>query len=460
VIARSTSASVTIRLSPKLGHVTESRTLDLARDRSFDNPETEQAISRRVLRGAPTTTGALAYDEQVRLAGVIAVLAACYSPASYRDCEISCAASGVCPDGFTCDPTDGMCRSPGSDTCSDVPPPDEMVDTCVDLTLLGIKYCPPAPVAALRVLDLSGSFDTDGAGCSDVLLQADGQAVCVVAGTSVRVAAEIQPKGTRPLLIVALDALIVERKIDVSQGGAGDVLESSTSLRCEIGIANQGIAGTTGSGGGGGGGFAGPGGRGGAIIGGQPTAAGSQVATPVILRAGCPGGESGGDNDGIARAPGGRPGGGVYLAAGRQLRVGGDIHAFGGGGLGTTVPLVGGGGGASGGMIVLDAPMVAIGVGVALLAAGGGGGEGKNTTAVMSQTGGTQNPATPGMPAPGGVGPGGDGGSGSGGLAVTMHGELAEVDQGAGGGGGGAGYILVFAKTLVNNGVSVPPFVP
>lgn len=202
----------------------------------------------------------------MRLVGILLALTGWYAPAGYRNCEVSCATDGVCPDGFACDPVDQRCHVPGSTTCGDMPPDQGKVEDCVDLVGLARAYCPPKPVATMRVLDTSGSLSTDGDQCSDVLTQTDGPPICVIAATTVRVAASVNPKGTRPLLIVALDTLSVEKPIDVSEGGAGDAVPSMPA--CFVGVAQRLIASTTGSGGGGGGGFASPGGRGGAIVGG------------------------------------------------------------------------------------------------------------------------------------------------------------------------------------------------
>jgi len=389
---------------------------------------------------------------------MLALLGACYAPAAYRACEISCA-TGVCPAGLTCGVDDQLCYAPGGSTCSE-PQPDT-APSCVGTVGLVQTYCPPQPIAAEQVLATAGTASTDGGNCIDVIQQPNGPALCVFAVAKVvRMDAAMTFTGSRPVVFVATEDIIINATLDVSRGGAGYVPAAVPSgFTCLTGTAKpaQSTPVLSGGAGGGGGGFATAGGLGGQVINEQGTPAGPATKLPTIVRPGCPGGASGGNVAGAFQAPGGAPGGGVYLLAGSRITVNGQIHAFGDGGAGTNQANVGGGGGGSGGMIVLDAPMVTLAATAKVLAAGGGGGEG--SASVQSNAGGRQSTQMPTEPAPGGTGTAGsDGGNGSGSInPATQNGAPADGVSGGGGGGGGAGYIKVFGLLTIGGVVAPPP---
>ena len=308
---------------------------------------------------------------------------------------------------------------------------------------------PAAPTTPLDVMAAT-TIDTDDPSACATTVDGTAAGMCVVAGSSVTIAATLRAIGAKPLVIVSASTLMVSGTIDVSSkrgmpGGAG---------RNFAGCVDGTDPGD--SGGGQGGSFRGPGGNGG--TGGQgPGGMASPAVDVTMLRGGCDGGDGGdGDEaDGAATAgDGGDGGGAVSLVARMSISLGGAIHASGAAGSGGISDSGGGGGGGSGGMVVLDAPAITIATGAIVVAQGAGGGEGASLGATSGAPG--FEPTVPGVFAAGGGGAtttGGDGGAGG----VTAGGSSGPA-AGAGGGGGGGGTGAVRAtSTPANLGVVSPP---
>lgn len=317
-----------------------------------------------------------------------------------------------------------------------------------------------------RVVGTETKIDTD-ADCTQVVAQATGPALCVVAARAITVTATLHASGSRPLVLLATQTMTI--------GGSGLVDVGSYRLEQGGSVVDEFIgAGTAsgatlcgsptnggndngfdaGAGGGAGGSFGGAGGSGASGMNGAGGSAGAAAAAsgaPSFLRGGCRG-TSGGNGNNRAGGKGGAGGGAVLLVAGSGITNAGHIRAGGMGGYGGAIES-GGGGGGSGGMIVLDAPSItSSGI---INANGGGGGEGGGG----SDVGGGGNSALAGTgPAAGGVYNvnGGDGGAGS--WSTSLGGSSGATDANAGGaGGGGAGVVRVYPAQSLGGTVSPPP---
>jgi hypothetical protein len=287
--------------------------------------------------------------------------------------------------------------------------------------------------------------------CTQLVAQPDTSEVCVVAARRIEISAVVRAVGSRPLVVFALDEIVLTGALDVSSRQIAPPAGSGFS-----GCSTSGTNGTASGGGGGGGGgaggtFAAAGGAGGTGANGTaPKAGGAPANTSSldVVRGGCRGGFGGAGDGGQIGGPGGDSGGAVYLIAGRTIRIEGTINASGAGGrpeqnmaLGS-----GGGGGGSGGLIGLDAPSIVIGS-TAVLVANGGGGAGGGS---VGQGGiGGQPDLTGAFPF---VASGGAGGSTSGGMGGTggaaqspMGNAGSSAANGGGGGGGGVGYVVLYA---------------
>lgn len=276
---------------------------------------------------------------------------------------------------------------------------------------------------------------------------------CVIAGTTLTVNATLRATGTRPLVLLASNSIIVNQLIDVGSHRlpAESLGAGADPVACLAGAP----PGT--NGGGAGGSFAGSGGMGGAADG--PGGVPASAATPFApLRGGC----RGQDGNGTGKGTGGHGGGAVYLVAGSRIDITGPgINAAGEGGTGGAVVSgvpSGGGAGGSGGMIGLDAPTITC-TGL-LLASGGGGGQGSGTSATgstgLDPTG--VNAAGGGTPAMRGSACGGNGGDGSSGLAAGAGASAgAPVCPGAGAGGGGGGAGIIKAPVTLAAGTPMSP---
>lgn len=300
-------------------------------------------------------------------------------------------------------------------------------------------------------IELAPDIDTASAICSSHVVSDAGSSACVVAGSSISLAAGARIRTTGadphvPLVLVAVTSITIAGTLDV----AGHRDSSTTpaggdNFACLNGTdAGNGTYG----GGGQGGSFldeGGDGGAGGGTIGGQ---AGSSLGNPEALHGGCnghPGGNGGGT--------GGRGGGGVYLIAGTSISIEGRIDASGGGGGAATVVGGGGGAGGSGGAIGVDAPVVAISGAVCAIGGSGAAGSSTGPSAVGGDATGGSSACTAGDPGTA------DAGAGAGGL-WALNGMAQNGYPGGGGGGGGgggsSGYIRIDGARSGNGAVQPP----
>lgn len=360
----------------------------------------------------------------------IAVLSACYEPRPQP--------GAPCPDGVC--PTPLVC-SPSTRTCEASPDPtgDGSIgsDTGDARACFGsgiVTICPSA--AGDDTVTLFGSINTD---TSPLCIAYTGTptAVCVVAAASVNVQT-LSATGSRPLVILATQSLVVSGTLDVASHRGGTIGPGANAAACVAGQA------ATNKQGGPGGSF---GGRGGA--GGGGPLAGATATSVTTIRGGCAGLQGSGGTQGV----GGNGGGAVYLIAGTSISISGAINASGAGG-GGAIDTAGGGGGGSGGMIGLDAPTITISPGAQIFANGGGGGEGA----------GNSNSGNPGadptsalVPAAGGANGAGAGDGGNGAAGTLLDGSPGETSAESGGGGGGAGVIKVFPAQPLGGAVSPSP---
>jgi hypothetical protein len=262
---------------------------------------------------------------------------------------------------------------------------------------------------------------------------------CFIVGTDISIGS-LKASGSRPLVIVATETLIVTGVIDVASHRIGSVQGPGAPWSGCAAFPVTAGASTLGAGGGAGasfGGAGGTGGQGGFAGGGMAPPAG---AAPTVLRAGCTG-QTGGAGTSSATLGGGG-GGAIYLAAGTSMtfKGSGSINASGAGGY-PTAPHGGGGGGGSGGMIVLFGQTIEMVTGARIVANGGGGAGG-----AQLGSGGAGQEANPTTGLGGGVGgpgtgSGGNGGEGGSVSVVAQNGTAASGDGGGGGGGGSVGYI-------------------
>lgn len=386
-------------------------------------------------------------------------LGACYRPSSEPSCTVAC--TTTCPSGLVCG-SDGFCHAAGSSPCSEPPfdgpeQTDGGLEVCAGTGTGYLTLCYALPDVPFDVAT-SMSIDTDeDTACTFV--HHDGQrAMCVLAGISISVNANLNATGARPLVLwsastikVAAGATIDAASRNISRLGAG-----GNALECAP-VAGQ-PATSTDRGGGGGGGAGGSratvGGNGGP----SPTIEGATASPPLVsptFHGGCAGG-AGGAQDMTAGGKGGHGGGAVYLAAATSIQLDGKINASGGGGTAASRS-TGGGGGGSGGMIVLDAPEVALGNNAVLMAVGGSGSTGGSSEA--GGVAGTNASFTSYATAVVGPGTAGDGGAGSN-PTTAASGTAGEtgntVNGGGGGGGGGAGENRVFG-TITGTGFDMRP---
>lgn len=269
-----------------------------------------------------------------------------------------------------------------------------------------------------------------------------GPFACVIAGNSVWLHGTVRAVGSRPLVVVATETLVVPSAatLDVASHRGGIAGAGASPTACGIPGSADGASG------GAGGTLGGIGGAGGKDS--NNNTYGTPAApTPIVgLRGGCSGGR--GASGGSQGA-----GGGAVLLIASHLTIDGVINASGAGGLATSPG--GGGGGGSGGMIVLDASVID---GAGIVFANGGGGAGGSSTATGT-AGSDPAPTAPTAPAAGGGGvSGANGGSGGAGAnAAGGAGTASEFLGGGGGGGGGAGVIVVFAAPFTTGTVSPSP---
>ncbi len=313
---------------------------------------------------------------------------------------------------------------------------DAPVGTCFGTGLLNACFT-TLPTQAVE-LGATALIDTSTFACDTTVTGKHLEGVCVIAGATVSLEHGVAVTGNKALLVVATETMTLDDMLDASSviGDPGPGAPGN----CDPGTA-PGSAG-----GGAGGSFGGAGGDGGNSTGGLHGA----TLVPTTLVAGCPGQGGSGNPTG-----GGLGGGAIYFIAGQSIAVTGlaAIDASGSGGAGGKANNGGGSGGGAGGMIVFDAPSVAIDGDA--WATGGGGGEGADTA-----NGHDGNESTsPTRVGGGGFNDtlhGGNGGDGTATTGVTGDDRFNSTSAGGGGGGGGGGVIQVYG-TLTGAGRIAPP---
>lgn len=295
---------------------------------------------------------------------------------------------------------------------------------------------------------LTGAIATDpGAPTCAADVSADTSNVCVVAGTSITIAAgqTVSAHGARPLVLLATDTITITGTLDV----AGHL----TGLPQPIGPAGTACNGATLptiNGGGAGGSFGSKGGNGGNDQQGGQGGIAATAIVPTALIGGC-NGMTDNTNSGFGTAGG--AGGALALLSKNAIIVDGSVDASGGGGGGGSRGNGGGGGGGAGGMIVLDAQSVTGGGN--LFATGGGGGEGAGRTNGFNGA----DPPDPATTASGGIGSsgGGNGGNGAATMSAGSGGASSNLSAAGGGGGGGRGVIRLFTAPSVAVTLAIAP---
>jgi hypothetical protein len=298
-----------------------------------------------------------------------------------------------------------------------------------------------------------------------LLVHAGPYAVLYVRRFEVAVNVSLEGYGSRPLIVIAQDGILVRGEIDFSGGlvspsapssmfdpriggpGGGDGgfnnKPASTFIPargCGGGTALAGIAagGEAVAGGGGGGGGA-AGAKGGDRQGTNDLGGTGGLACMTAALIPLVGGGGGGAGDfGDDGGHGGAGGGALQLTSLTSITIEGVIDAGGKGGRGSfIVATQGGGGGGAGGGVLLEAPSVTLAANAVIAANGGGGGSGRTNLSGQQGTLTTQ-------PAAGGTGsgaPGVDGRGGNGGALTAAATAGDDHDPGGGGGGGAPGVI-------------------
>lgn len=375
-----------------------------------------------------------------------------HNPDSCCTSAVECEQLGLdqtyeCSSGRVC--SAGTCVAPEcavSSDCRDSARPLCSNQLCVPQTCYGgegWEACYDSPPAGAKQLGAALDTSTGSPDCEappESWLSAAQPDACFVVAESISINATTVVKGTRPLVLIASDAISVAGTLDVASHRAGLRGPGSPSTSCAPFNGLPTTHNSAGAGGAGGsfitrGGDGGVGDANGAIGG----VSASSVNAPAVLRAGCDGqgGASGTGNGGEA----GKSGGAVYIAAMNRITISGTINASGAGGSGGGFR-AGAGGGGSGGMIVLySADIVATS---STVIANGGGGAGGSDGSTRHDVHGLD--PDPGMPFLGGAGAEGVGGLMGGGYgdpagANSHMGLDGQTGQGGGGGGGGLGYI-------------------
>ncbi|HEX3483149.1 MAG TPA: hypothetical protein VHT91_49400 [Kofleriaceae bacterium] len=429
-------------------------------------------------------------------------LSACYSPnlAGGSPCELttrlcptgqSCIASGGAGAGI-CMPDRSATTDAGTGTSSDG-------GTCLGGHLLGSVCVSAAPAGPITLTAVGGPINSGtvaAGGCTELVPQTGGPALCVIAGTTIDIPAAVTVRafavssnaaatGTNPLVLFATDSITIEGSIDaashINDTLAGGIPALGAGARTAVGCAVTGLDGVMGKpvggssqdsyggGGGAGGSFGTLGGAGGNGGNNNNVGHGNPVlgSVPSLVVGGCPGGSGGPGDGGGGVGIGGAGGGAIYLLAANSITIAGKINASGAGGSAGgsgNFSSGGGGGGGAGGMIGLEAGTVAIMTGAAVFANGGGGASGSGQTDGDSGSPGT-DPTGPATAA--GAGPGKDGGgaggagsvsSGTGAAGTKGGGNNTAQECAGGGGGGGGGVIRIFSTqpAMIQGAVSPP----
>jgi hypothetical protein len=410
----------------------------------------------------------------------VLLLSACYAPSVIggAPCDPS---QNSCPTGQACVAANGgnFCSTEGATLVDaggggtgDGSDSGTVKDpNCFGSGLLGSVCLQRAPTAPVSLATTTINTASVGAGnCSEIRAQTGGPSLCIVAGTTIQIAAgaTVRALGANPLVLIASQSITITGGLDVSSragdvGGAGARTAAecaATGIDGVLGkLLNNNFYGGGGAAGGGAGGAGGNGGRGN-IGHGNPVAT---VAPARVLVGGCPGGRGGDGIGGGGGGTGGNGGGAIYLIAGDSIAIAGKINASGaGGGAGTAGvdSSGGGGGGGAGGMIGLEALRLTV-AGSLYANGGGGGGGGGGSPTDRGQPG--TDPTTATAVAPGGSGGNGGGGNGGNGSVAAQPGTAGQAstnfnETGGGGGGGGGGAIRVFGvpASQVTGAVSPP----
>ena len=323
------------------------------------------------------------------------------------------------------------------DACSIAPPPP------VGVVLTAGSWIFNTDTGLFVPTPLTGAFRT-----SDTTQSGSGPAVVLVLDSFVvQSGAVLRVTGSKPLIVGAWTTISVNGVIDAGTRRNGLAGAGSLTATCAPDGAGPGAA-TDAGGGGGGGGLRGAGGTGGVGDGAAGGSAGLARAVPSFVRAGCSGASGGLTGFGV----GGPGGGAIELAARTSISITGKVTAGGAGGQGggQTGIKGGGGGGGSGGFIGIDSPALVLGSNAELVANGGGGGGGGNGLAQPGKDSiGDSGSATGGSGAI-------TGGAGS--SMSTLVGETPGFSgDGGAGAGGGAGFILVRAPNLDDQGALISP---
>lgn len=337
---------------------------------------------------------------------------------------------------------DGVVADAGADA-----PVDMQVDASDCLGAPGYELCMTAATGDVVLGD--GAIDTTACSLGVVDTQ---HGWCVIGGRTVRVTGKVTVSGSRPLVLVAARAVTVARTgvLDASSD-SGRLGPGANDPLCAV--AGGGAASNEGGGGGAGGTLGTRGGAGGFGASGT-TARGMPAPVGMAekgLRGGCAGGRGGTPND-----PAGSGGGAVYLAAGIQITVLGEVTVSGAGGGAGKAAKGGGSGGGSGGTIFLAAPELYLAEG-RLWANGGGGGGGADNGAGGMAGGVSIGPADMGSGGTGGSPLTGAGGNGGISAFDGFPGTDDMTGAGGGGGGGGVGVIRVFGAIMDAGGTLSPP---
>ncbi|MBW2462872.1 MAG: hypothetical protein JRH11_14565 [Deltaproteobacteria bacterium] len=390
-----------------------------------------------------------------------------------RDSSLSDAGfgDGALPDGAS--PDSG---SPDAGRPDGASPDSSVPDAGMPCTAWGAQHFDPCtlPGTDMEVnVSEDAVYDTDSGTLriggvdlivpNDIIDQGGTDArIIVVDNFRIGAGARLRVVGSMPLIVASWGTIAIEGDLDAGSVRGGVAGAGANHGSCNA-VAPT-ATGDSGTGGGGGGGFGGRGGNGGegdsnntpggTFPGGS---GGAAVATPTIVRGGCPGAQSGPDGGGAVGA-GGTGGGAIQLSALGAITVPGRILAGGAGGTGGPDSRATGGGGAgSGGYIGLEGSTVTV-TGV-LAANGGGGGEGTD----RSNTGDNGEDAHPDESrAPGGSGGttiGTDGGMGGAGAQLAGADVPGVLNGGGGGGGGGVGFVLVWSADYTGSGAAISPAV-
>jgi hypothetical protein len=331
-------------------------------------------------------------------------------------------------------------------------PPDDSIDASADASHLcfsrpdlSFGAClSQVPTTAYSV-PTSVAFDTDtNLGQCEATLIAPSQDMCVVAATDITVSAAVTVTGSRPLVLFATGAILIDAAFDVASHGVGPMRGPGD---------DPSVCGTAGggtiSGGGAGGSFTTSGADGGR--GGENNAFGG-TAVPAFpaqtFHGGCRGGLGGGGMAGVAYG-----GGALALVSKNQVVITGAIDASGAGGDGAVIGGHGGYGGGTGGMVLIDAPSFILQGSAEIYANGGAGGGGSSLSeiGIPGDEAASYNGAIHG-------GQGGNGGNGGDALPQLQPGQQAAgQNAGGGGGGGGAGAIIIYTNTGVGSFPKISP---